>query len=52
MEILVSCHIISKNKWEQLFHYSLKEPGPITSDFLKLSEILVSEESMYFSHYP
>ncbi len=30
----------------------LKEPGLIISDFFKLSEILVSEESSYISHYP
>ncbi len=30
----------------------LKVPGPIASDFFKLSEILVSEESSYFSDYP
>ena len=33
--------------------FALKEPGPIASDFaFKLSLILVSEESSFFSHYP
>ena len=31
---------------------SLKEPGLIPSDFFKPSEILVSEESPNFTHYP
>ena len=30
----------------------LKVPGLIASDLFKLSDILVSEESSYFSHYP
>ncbi len=38
--------------WKNKKILSLKVPGPITSDFFKLSEILVSEESSYFSHYP
>ena len=29
----------------------LKEPGPIASDFFKLSMILSSEESSYLSRY-
>ena len=33
-------------------YWQLKEPGPIASIFFKLSEILVSEESAFFSHYP
>ena len=34
----------------KLSHRRLKEPGPITSIFFKLSEILVSDKSSYFSY--
>ncbi len=45
--------MVSQKKMSQLmFNAPLKVPGPIASDFLKLSDILVSEGSSYFSHYP
>ncbi len=45
--------VVIDKKQGKLFNLKyLKVPGPIASDFFKLTEILVSEESSYFSHYP
>ena len=40
--LLLVIHVLGKFRIEQL-----KVPGPIVSDFFKLSEILVSEETSY-----